>query len=102
TEKLVLTLDLHEFYTANRIATAEDGPAGTATPGRRLGTEVDFLVNYSLFKNVQLEAGYATIFATDRLNLLKAPATPKQDRGQWAYLMLNFTPDFLVKAEKSK
>ncbi|NDK55664.1 alginate export family protein [Pontibacter fetidus] len=96
-DKLQFTLDLHEFYAANKIADSELSPTGKAATTRRLGTELDVVANYSIFKNVAIEAGYATLFATDNLNLLKAPATTKQERGQWAYLMLNFTPDFLAR-----
>ncbi|WP_266205612.1 alginate export family protein [Pontibacter kalidii] len=98
-DKLLFALDLHEFYAANRIAPSEALPH-LKPSGRRFGTEIDFVVNYSIFRSVNLEAGYATIFATDNLKLVKAPATAKEDRGQWAYLMLNITPDFLAKAEK--
>ncbi|OKL41497.1 alginate export family protein [Pontibacter flavimaris] len=95
-DKLLLTLDLHEFYAANSLAPSEALPH-LKPSGRRFGTEIDFVVNYSIFKNVSLEAGYATIFATDNLKLVKAPAAAKEDRGQWAYLMLSITPDFLAK-----
>ncbi|MER2996671.1 alginate export family protein [Pontibacter populi] len=96
-DKLIVILDLHEFYAANKLADSEINPTIATTSGRRLATEIDLVVNYNLFRNMTIEAGYATIFATDKLNLLKAPATTKQDHGQWAYMMLNFTPDFLVK-----
>ncbi|WP_187264584.1 alginate export family protein [Pontibacter beigongshangensis] len=99
--KLMLTLDLHEFYAGNEIADRTVDPLGGAPSSRRLGTEIDFVVNYTLMKELNIEAGYATIFATPGMDLLKAPATYKQDRGQWAYLMLNFTPDFLAKSAKN-
>ncbi len=95
-DKLTFALDVHEFYAANKIAASEALP--TLEPsGRRFGTEVDLVVNYNIFKSVGIEAGYATILATDNLKLVKAPAVAKKDRGQWAYLMLNFTPYFLAK-----
>ncbi|TXK47542.1 hypothetical protein FVR03_09110 [Pontibacter qinzhouensis] len=97
--KLVVMLDLHEFYAANAVADRAVNPVGNLGDSRRLGTEIDFVLNYSLLKELNIEAGYATIFATPALDVLKAPATYKQDRGQWAYLMLNFTPNFLAKQE---
>ena len=97
---LTFNLDVHEFYAGNEIAFSET--TGITPDGRRLGTELDLVINYSPAKEVNLEAGYATIFATQNLNLLKAPAAVKQSRGQWAYLMLNFTPDFLAGTAKKK
>lgn len=96
-DKLLFTLDLHEFYAANKLA-ASDQQVGITPSGKRFGTELDLLVTYTFAKNVTLEAGYAAILATDNLKLVKAPAPVRQNYGQWAYLMLNITPDFLAEA----
>ncbi|WP_181163732.1 alginate export family protein [Pontibacter mangrovi] len=101
-DKLSASVDLHAFYAANSFAEGEVSPLRAGGAGRRLATEADLVLQYGLFKNVSMEAGYAIIFATDKLDILKAPATDKQNHGQWAYLMLNLTPDFLAKTEKGK
>ncbi|GAA4445348.1 alginate export family protein [Pontibacter saemangeumensis] len=101
-ENLVFTLDLHEFYAGNKVAAATEGATAEKTAAGRLGTEIDFVVNYNILKNVNIEAGYATMLGTTTLDLLKAPAANKQNTGQWAYLMLNFAPDFLAKANPGK
>ncbi len=98
-EKLLLALDVHEFYAANRLAPGE-ATTGIKPSGRRFGTEIDVVATYAFAKNVSLEAGYATMFATDNLKLVKAPAAAKENRGQWAYVSLNLTPDFMAKPEK--
>ena len=101
-ENMTFTLDLHEFYAGNKVAAAKEGATAAKTAAGRLGTEIDFVVNYNILKNVNIEAGYATMLGTATLDLLEAPAANKQNTGQWAYLMLNFAPDFLAKAHPGK
>lgn len=132
-DNLLLSLDVHEFFAANKVVQIEYAPNGrpivdsinfpassnkaliSGTSDTRLGTEIDFVVNYNLTKQLNIEAGYSVMFATDIMDKLKrggsqglgnAPATnpggffnliDKRNIGHWAYLMVTFRPDFLKK-----
>jgi hypothetical protein len=94
-DNLMANLDIHEFYAGNKV-----GDLSTADPNdvlsKRLGTEFDFVLQYSLSKQVGIEAGYSMMFGTNTLDMLKAPIGNKRNIGNWAYLMVNIRPDFLA------
>jgi hypothetical protein len=92
---LMLNLDLHEFYAGNVVA-------NTATPldltdelDRRLGTEIDFVFQYSPTKQITLEGGYSIMLGTNTLDVLKL-IPDNRNIGNWAYLMININTDFLA------
>ncbi|MFN3405429.1 MAG: alginate export family protein [Cytophagaceae bacterium] len=93
-DNLLIMLDIHEFYAGNKVPDLR-----TADPDdkmeSRLGTEIDLILNYSLAKQVNVEAGYAVMFGTETLDRLKAPAGNKSNVGQWAYLQLNIRTDLI-------
>jgi len=90
-ENLLVTLDAHQFTTANRV-TAGDGTA----LDRNLGTELDLVASYNLTKMIHLEGGYCSLFATPTLASAAVKNVPDARRqANWAYLMISIKPDFL-------
>lgn len=84
-DKLNLFLDVHGFQTAAKIAGEKD---------QYLGTEIDFKGNYKFTKLINMEFGYSVMGAKDTFAGLKGVVNPKLT-AQWAYFMLNITPNFL-------
>ncbi|WMJ73632.1 alginate export family protein [Cytophagaceae bacterium ABcell3] len=89
-EKFFAFVDVHEFHSYGRIFGA-DAEGGQTEYGRRLGTEVDLILNYQLMPGFNIEGGYAMFFATESLKVVKPPFTERNNIGHWAYLMLNVT-----------
>ncbi|MFN0050176.1 MAG: alginate export family protein [Cytophagales bacterium] len=115
-----VTLDVHHFMTAGKdvnwratattSTTTTDPISGAVTtntvqnPFEKLestyGQELDLVANYQINKFVNLEAGYSVFLATPTLAASKGLAGGKDgyDRfNQWAYLQLNFRPEFLYQ-----
>jgi len=92
-EKLGLTADLHQFNSATAIAID-----GKNSNNRNFGQELDLVANYTITKQIGIEAGYAHFFST---SLLTAPAVKNianaRNGANWAYLMVNIKPEFLFK-----
>ncbi|MEO6455531.1 MAG: hypothetical protein ABIN97_15735, partial [Ginsengibacter sp.] len=67
---------------------------------KKLGNELDFLVNYTMNKFTNVELGYSIMNAKNSMAFAKgqaatdAAADAYKKSGNWFYLMLKFTPDF--------
>lgn len=67
---------------------------------KKLGNEVDFLVNYNMNKFTNIELGYSVMNAKSSMAFAKGQATTDavadtyKKTGNWFYIMLRFTPDF--------
>ena len=84
-DKLALNLDIHGFQSAAKIAGGKD---------QYLGTEIDLKAVYKFTKLINMEFGYSVMDAKNTFASLKGVANPKLT-AQWAYFMLNITPNFL-------
>ncbi|MCF8322318.1 MAG: alginate export family protein [Flavobacterium sp.] len=86
-DNLSLFLDVHGFESAADLAGNLD---------KYLGTEVDLRVNYKFTKLINIEGGYSVMAAKNTMAsaAVKKVVNPKL-RAQWAYVMLNITPNFL-------
>lgn len=97
-DNLTFSVDAHEFFTGNEVADTRT-PETTDKLNRRLGTELDFILQYNLTKQIAIEGGYSVMFGTNTLDRLKvsgtgAVNTDKRNTGNWAYVMINIRPDF--------
>lgn len=96
-ENLIIKVDIHEFFAGNQVANVST-PDLSDKMNSRLGTEIDFVLNYNLTKSIGFECGYSAMFGTETLSALKLPVnTVPNDKylnGQWAYFMINIRPDF--------
>jgi hypothetical protein len=91
-DNLTLTLDAHYFLLPTAV-TDNDG----LDMNKALGTEVDFVVNYSLTKAIMLEGGYSAMFSTETMSSPKVKNVKRADDvSTWAYLMISIKPAELV------
>ncbi len=67
---------------------------------KKLGNELDFMLNYNMNKFTNIELGYSIMNATNSMPIAKGQATTDAaaDRyrktGNWFYVMIRFSPDF--------
>ena len=93
-DNLLLSLDLHHFALPNAVTSAETGKSLS----KSLGTELDFVVNYSLTKIINIEGGYSTMFSTDTMTSSKVKNVKGADKqSNWAYLMISIKPEYVIK-----
>lgn len=87
-----ITIDAHHFSLAQK-ATFN----GKAMPNN-MGYEFDLAANYSLNPFTTIEAGYAFMLANNTTEFVKKGTTNTTNQlPQWAFLMINIRPDFLLK-----
>jgi hypothetical protein len=88
-DNLTFLLDIHGFESEGKLAGGLN---------KYLGTEFDLTVKYGMTKIINIEAGYSFMKATNTMasaavkNVANADLSP-----QFAYIMLNITPNFLAK-----
>lgn len=89
-DRFLLSLDAHQFSSAAKVS--------ASTAKKNFGQEVDILGNYTITKQIGIEAGYGHFFAT---SLLTSPAVKNvpgaKGNANWAYVMINIKPEFLFK-----
>jgi hypothetical protein len=91
-DNLTLTLDAHYFLLPTGV-TDNDG----LEMNKALGTELDFVVNYSLTKAIVLEGGYSAMFSTETMASPKVKNVKRADDvSTWAYLMISIRPGEVV------
>jgi len=91
-DNLTFTLDAHYFLLPTAV-TNNDG----LEMNKGLGTEVDFVVNFSLTKAINLEGGYSAMFSTETMASQKVKNVKNADDvSTWAYLMISIKPAELV------
>ena len=91
TKKLTGTADYHVFQSPNEVRVG-DKPLSS----KSFGSEFDLILNYKMLPTVGMQLGYAHYFSTPTLAAVKAVSNPRQG-ANWAYLMINVTPQFLTK-----
>jgi hypothetical protein len=91
TKKLSGTADYHIFQSPNAVLSG-DKPLASQS----LGSEFDLILNYKMAPTVGFQAGYAHYFSTPSLEAAKGITTSRTG-ANWAYLMINVTPQFLTK-----
>lgn len=91
-DNLSLGLDAHYFMLPNAV-TGQDG----LKMGKGLGTEIDFVINYSWAKAIILEGGYSTMLSTETMTSPKVKNVRRaHDVSSWAYFMISIKPADLV------
>jgi len=92
---LSIGIDYH-LFSLNQDMKKADG----STISKKLGDEIDFLLNYQFNKFTNIELGYSLMKASNSMPFAKGQATTDvvantfNKTGNWAYLMINFRPDF--------
>ncbi len=93
-QQLIVTADLHRFSFAHENSTGDKALKKPA------GTEVDITVEYKPSAVINLQAGYAMLFATKNLELVKGG--DRENYNGWAFIMLKVTPVFFYNVLKNK
>jgi hypothetical protein len=108
TEKVNLSLDVHEFWAQNKVANRATTTDSTDVLNKNLGTEVDFLINWGLTPAIMIETGYSAMFGTNTLDALKHSGLTgsagranrntieQRNVGHWAYVMISVRPDLMA------
>ncbi|TAH09291.1 MAG: hypothetical protein EAZ13_00640 [Sphingobacteriia bacterium] len=92
---LTAGVDYHLFSLQSDMKKAD----GTLVD-KKLGTEIDFLLNYTMNKFTNIELGYSIMNAKSSMAFAKGQATTDavannyKTTGTWFYAMIRFTPDF--------
>ena len=88
-DKLVMSVDLHQFNSAATV------PGYTT---KNFGQEIDVVGSYALTKQIMFEAGYAHYFVTDLLTSPSVKNVPNaKSSADWAYLSINVKPEWNFK-----
>lgn len=107
-EKLNLSLDVHEFWAQNAVANRATKTDSTDELNKFLGTEIDFVANWSLTPAIMIESGYSAMFGSNTLDALKhtgatgratsanSNAATQRNVGHWAYVMISVRPDLVA------
>jgi Alginate export len=87
TEHSRVTADFHQFSSAQQIKGSKD-----------FGQELDLVYNYSLTKEIILEAGYCHYWSTALLSSPTVKNVPNSNsNSNWAYIQVDICPDFIFK-----
>lgn len=85
----------HSFQTAQK-AYLYDDLNNLAILDKNLGSEIDLVYTLKLQKEIQLEAGFCSMFPTKSFEVLqKVNSTDKFV--YWMYTMITFSPSYLIK-----
>ncbi len=63
-----------------------------------LGTEIDFTIGYKISKNINFNAGYSKMFATNSMEFLIGG--DKNENNSWAWMMFTFKPTLFSSATR--
>ncbi len=92
-DKFILNTDIHQFFLSNQVS---DNTGNRLD--RNMGTEIDIVGVYNLTKNINIEAGYSSMFATPVMASVKVKNVNNASlQANWAYLMVTIKPDFMAK-----
>lgn len=99
--KLNTSVDGHYFRLQNQLAGGTTGEGVVIALDPYLGYEVDIKFQYSVKKDIRLEAGYSFFRASRTLHHIREIAYNTHNNGHWAYLMLTVKPDLFSHTEIS-
>lgn len=88
-DKFSANLTPHFFNAAGNIYSE------TTKQSNNLGTEIDFSLGYKVSNNINFNAGFSKMFATNSMEILKGG--DKDEANTWSWMMVTFTPKFLNK-----
>ncbi len=86
--KFGATLTAHIFAAAADVIDDQSD-----TMDKKLGTELDFSINYKLAQSLTISAGYSQMFGTETLQQLRGG--DHNATNNWAWIMLTFKPVFI-------
>ena len=72
------------------FSAAADVLNGTTKMENNLGTEIDLTIGYKIANDINLNAGYSKMFATNTMEFIKGG--DKDENNSWAWVMITFRP----------
>jgi hypothetical protein len=95
--KVGTQVDVHFFSSDGYV----QDPTNLDAMSKRLGTEIDLVLDYQPSELVNLQAGYSQMFGTDTMVELKG-TTNNDATSNWAWVMLTLKPKFFtIKKEEN-
>ncbi len=91
-DQLTLRGDYHFFATHRSLVNQENQPYD-----RYLGSEIDFSVQLNISKEIDLQMGYSTMFASPSMEVLKGGS--HEEFVHWGWMMLTVRPVFFRSKE---
>lgn len=82
----------HVFSLANNVIDPNYEGTDLQALDKSLGSELDFILKYKISNNLDLNFGYATMFAKESMDVIKGGDHTQS--ANWAYLMIRITPQF--------
>lgn len=96
----------HYFMAAATVSSLADDGVSIKDYSDGLGTEIDFVLAYTISKSVKIHAGYSQMFATETMQVVKYPedinATYYKNTNNWAWIMVTIKPTFFNSDKKKK
>ena len=93
-DKYSIALTPH-FFSADGTVLNPD----TTKADAYLGTEVDLVLGYKLYKNISLNVGYSQMFGSDSLQIIKGGDV--NETNNWAWAMITFKPNLFKSKPKA-
>ncbi|MBI5917174.1 MAG: alginate export family protein [Bacteroidetes bacterium] len=90
-DKTSLAVDLHYFLLSNNVINPAE-PA--ASIDKKLGTEVDAVLDYKLLPQVNLKTGFSVMMPASSMEVLKGG--DKDAFQGWGWVMITFKPEFFT------
>jgi hypothetical protein len=93
-DKASLTAGFHQFSSATKI----NIPSGVSNSSKSFGQEFDLVYSLDITKEINLEGGYGHFWSTALLSSPNVKNVPNANaNSNWAYIMINIRPTFLLK-----
>lgn len=89
-DKLNLQLVPHIFSSAAKVGNQND---------TYLGTEIDFVLGYKIANNIDFQAGYSHMFASETMEVLKGGN--RKNTTNWAWAMFVFKPNLFTHTKSN-
>lgn len=93
-KKISSSIQLHLFESDGLVV----DPEKTGNMKRKLGSEIDFTLQYKFNPEVQFDAGYSHFFPTETLEAVKGG--DERARQNWFWFMISFKPVFYKTPEQ--
>lgn len=93
-------IDYHWFYLQKRVFDSRYSEERNIYLPKRLGNELDIVVNQNLYSGIDLKFGYSIMFPTSTREILSGIEPGKSEISHWAWIMLTFFNTIFSSNEK--
>lgn len=89
--KVFYGIALHYFVAAADVMD-DSATSPLEVASAKLGTEIDFTINYNISNGISIQGGYSQMFATKSLEYIKNVVDESNQANNWTYLMVMVRP----------